>query len=50
MKNVKELAKIISMGAKKNKIKNVVFDRSGYLYHGKVKFFADECRKFGLNF
>lgn len=32
------------------KIKNIVFDRSGYLYHGKVKEFADSIRKFGIQF
>ncbi|MCG7201894.1 MAG: 50S ribosomal protein L18, partial [Candidatus Phytoplasma mali] len=31
-------------------IKNVVFDRSGYLYHGKIKALADACRKSGLQF
>ncbi len=31
-------------------IKNVVFDRSGYLYHGRVKELADGAREAGLNF
>ena len=31
-------------------IKNVVFDRSGYKYHGKVKSFAEGAREGGLNF
>lgn len=31
-------------------IKNVVFDRNGYLYHGKIKAFADGARKAGLQF
>jgi large subunit ribosomal protein L18 len=32
------------------KIKNVVFDRAGYVYHGKVKAFADSARENGLEF
>jgi len=31
-------------------IKQVVFDRGGYIYHGKVRAFADSCRKAGLKF
>ncbi len=40
----------LSKKAKKHKITKVVFDRSGYLYHGKVKSFADTLRKEGLKF
>ncbi|AGL90292.1 50S ribosomal protein L18 [Candidatus Phytoplasma australiense] len=31
-------------------IKNIVFDRSGYLYHGKIKALAEACRQSGLQF
>ena len=31
-------------------VKEVVFDRSGYLYHGQVKALAEACRKAGLVF
>ena len=42
----KELAK----RAKKKKISKVVFDRNGFLYHGRVKAFADGAREGGLKF
>jgi large subunit ribosomal protein L18 len=46
----KALGKIISERALQKGIKQVVFDRNGYLYHGKVKEFAGAARESGLEF
>ena len=51
--NVKAAAKLGEVIAKKaldNGIKTVVFDRSGYIYQGKVKALADAAREAGLEF
>lgn len=49
-----EMAKLIGMEAAKaatsKNIKDVVFDRNGYLYHGRVKSLAEGAREGGLNF
>ncbi len=46
----KEIGKMLAETAKKLKIKNVVFDKGGYAYHGKVKAVADGARDGGLDF
>ena len=44
------VGKLIAERAKEKGIKDVVFDRGGYLYHGRVKALADAAREGGLNF
>src|SRR6476659_2190993 len=46
----KTAGKLIAERAKEKGIKDVVFDRGGYLYHGRVKALADAAREGGLNF
>ena len=45
-----ELGKLIAQKAKEKKIETVVFDRSGYKYHGRIKSVADGAREGGLKF
>jgi large subunit ribosomal protein L18 len=45
-----QLGEKIAEKAKEKKIDKIVFDRSGYLYHGRVKALADGARKGGLKF
>lgn len=44
------LGKILAKRAADKKITSVVFDRNGFLYHGRVKAVADGAREGGLNF
>ena len=46
----KEVGKLIAEKAKEAGIENVVFDRNGYLYHGRIKSLADGAREGGLKF
>ena len=46
----KEVGELIAKRAIKAGIKNVVFDRGGYIYHGKVQAFAEAAREAGLEF
>lgn len=44
------LGEVFAARAKEKGLTCVVFDRAGYLYHGRVKTFADALRKGGLKF
>lgn len=46
----KEVGTIIAKKAQEKRIKKVVFDRSGYLYHGSIKALAEAARQAGLEF
>ena len=45
-----EVGKLLAANAKKAGVERVVFDRAGYLYHGRVKALADGAREGGLEF
>ena len=46
----KEVGKLVAERAQEKGIKKVVFDRGGYLYHGRIKALADAARESGLEF
>jgi large subunit ribosomal protein L18 len=50
IESAKNLGAEIAQKAVKANCANVVFDRNGYLYHGKVKAFAEAAREAGLKF
>lgn len=45
-----EVGKLVAERAKEKGVTKVVFDRGGYLYHGRVKALADAAREAGLEF
>ena len=50
IKQAAEVGKLLAANAKQAKVETAVFDRGGYLYHGRVKALADAAREGGLNF
>ncbi|WP_022850602.1 50S ribosomal protein L18 [Limisalsivibrio acetivorans] len=45
-----EVGKVLGERAKEKGVEAVVFDRGGYIYHGRVKALADAAREAGLDF
>ena len=45
-----EVGTLLAQNARKADVETVVFDRGGYLYHGRVKALADAAREGGLKF
>lgn len=50
MQIAEQIGKDIAQKAKEKGITNIVFDRGGYIYHGRVKALADAMRSGGLTF
>jgi large subunit ribosomal protein L18 len=50
VKGAEAIGKAIAERAKEKGITRVVFDRSGFLYHGRIRAVADAARKAGLEF
>ena len=50
LEQAKLVGSLLAEGAKEAEIVSVVFDRNGYVYHGRVKALADGAREGGLKF
>ena len=45
-----KIGALVAQRAKEKGVSKVVFDRNGYLYHGRIKALADAAREAGLDF
>jgi large subunit ribosomal protein L18 len=50
IKSAEIFGQLFSQKAKEKGITKIIFDRAGYLYHGRIKAFAEALRKGGLEF
>ena len=50
VEEAKQVGKLVAERAKEKGITKVVFDRAGYIYHGRIKALADGAREGGLDF
>lgn len=50
IETAKKIGKIVAQKALDKGIKKVVFDRGGYIYHGRIKALAESAREAGLEF
>ena len=50
IQQAEKVGELVAKKAQEAGVSAVVFDRNGYLYHGRVKSLADAARKGGLNF
>jgi large subunit ribosomal protein L18 len=50
VESAKKVGELIAKRAQEKGLSNVVFDRGGYLYHGRIQALADAAREAGLNF
>jgi len=50
IKAAQMLGELLALRAKEKGVTQIIFDRAGYLYHGRVRAFADALRKGGIQF
>jgi large subunit ribosomal protein L18 len=50
LKSAELFGELFAQTAKEKGVSKVIFDRAGYLYHGRIKIFADALRKGGMEF